>query len=39
MLSFSAMRKKLEQDNICPSMKGRIQYFATRYRKVHDGSR
>ena len=35
-LSWSAMRKILEQENICESLKGRIQYFATRYRKVHD---
>jgi len=30
------MRKVLEQDNICDSLKGRIQYFATRYRGAHD---
>jgi len=30
------MRKILEQDNICDSLKGRIQYFATRYRESHD---
>ena len=35
-LSWSAMRKILEQDNICDSLKGRIQYFATRYRRSHD---
>ena len=35
-LSWSAMRKVLEQENICDSLKGRIQYFATRYRKSHD---
>lgn len=35
-ISFSSMRKKLEQENICDSLKGRVQYFATRYRKVHD---
>lgn len=35
-LSWSAMRKILEQDNICDCLKGRIQYFATRYRKSHD---
>ena len=35
-LSWSAMRKVLEQDNICESLRGRIQYFATRYRKSHD---
>lgn len=35
-ISWSAMRKALEEDNICDSLKGRIQYFATRYRKSHD---
>jgi len=35
-LSWSAMRKVLEQDNICDSLKGRIQYFVTRYAKSHD---
>lgn len=35
-LSWSAMRKILEQDNICDSLKGRIQYFATRYRRSPD---
>ena len=34
--SWSAMRKILEQENICESLKGRIQYFATCYRKSHD---
>ena len=31
-ISWSAMRKALEQDNICDSLKGRIQYFQTQYR-------
>ncbi|MCL2055331.1 MAG: hypothetical protein FWG90_13000 [Oscillospiraceae bacterium] len=35
-ISWSAMRKVLEQDNICDSLKGRIQYFQTRYRAAHD---
>ena len=35
-LSWSAMRKVLEQENICDSLKSRIQYFATRYRDSHD---
>jgi len=30
------MRKILEQENICASLKGRLQYFATRYRGAHD---
>ena len=32
-ISWSAMRKKLEKENLCASLQGRIQYFATRYRK------
>ena len=35
-ISWSAMRKKLEKDNLCASLQGRIQYFATRYRTIHD---
>lgn len=35
-ISWSAMRKKLETEIICDSLKGRITYFATRYRKSHD---
>lgn len=35
-ISWSGMRKVLEQDNICESLKGRVQYFATRYRESHD---
>lgn len=35
-ISFSAMRKKLEQENICDSLKGHIRFFATRYRESHD---
>lgn len=35
-LSWSAMRKVLEHENICDSLKGRVQYFATRYRESHD---
>ena len=30
------MRKRLETENICDSLKGRIKYFATRYRECHD---
>ncbi|MDR0915839.1 MAG: hypothetical protein LBN02_01445 [Oscillospiraceae bacterium] len=26
----------LEQDYLCESLKGRVSYFATRYRKAHD---
>ncbi len=35
-LSLSAMRKVLEDENICDSLKGRVQYFVTRYRESHD---
>ena len=35
-ISWSAMRRLLEQENICDSLKGRVQYFATRYRESHD---
>jgi len=35
-ISWSAMRKRLEQDNICDALKGRIQYFQTNYRAAHD---
>ena len=35
-MSWSGMRKVLEQENICSSLKGRIQYFQTRYRDAHD---
>ena len=34
--SWSSMRKLLEQENICDALRGRIQYFATRYRESHD---
>ena len=35
-MSWSGVRKILEQENICSSLKGRIQYFQTRYRGAHD---
>jgi len=35
-ISWSKMRKILEQENMCNSLKGRIQYFQTRYRGAHD---
>ena len=34
--SWGSMRKQLEQENICDALKGRVQYFATRYRESHD---
>lgn len=30
------MRRKLEQEYLAESLRGRIQYFATNYRKSHD---
>ncbi len=35
MASWSKMKKILE-DNMADSLKGRVRYFATRYRKSHD---
>lgn len=35
-ISWSNMRKNLENEYICESLKGRIQYFATRYHHSHD---
>ena len=35
-ISWSGMRKILEQESICDSLKGHIQYFATRYGKSSD---
>ena len=37
-MSWSNMRKILERENICDGLKGRIQYFQTRYRGAHDQS-
>lgn len=36
MISWSKMRKKLEEDYLCPALRGRIQYFATAYSKCPD---
>ena len=30
------IRKLLEQDILCDSLRGRVRYFATRYRQAHD---
>ena len=35
-ISWSGVRKILERENICDSLKGRVQYFQTRYRGAHD---
>lgn len=41
MKSWSDIRKTLEQDRLAPSLRGRVQYFITRYHHAHDrdGSR
>ena len=33
------MKKKLEDDYLARSLRGRIQYFATAYRESHDGDK
>jgi hypothetical protein len=33
---WAEVRKLLEQDLLCDSLKGRVRYFATTYRKAHD---
>jgi len=35
-LSWSAMRKTLENEQLCDSLKGRVGYFVTRYPKLAD---
>lgn len=37
--SWGAMRKKLEQDNVCDSLRGRIKYHLAVYRQSHDGEK
>ena len=34
--TWSGIRKKLEQDYLCPALRGHIQYFAASYRESHD---
>ena len=34
--TWSGMRNKLENDYLCPALRGRIQYFATSYSKSAD---
>ena len=38
-ITWSGMRKKLEEGYLAPSLRGRIQYFATSYRESHDGDK
>ena len=33
---WAEVRKTLEQNLLCDSLKGRVRYFTTRYRKAHD---
>ena len=39
MSTWSGMRNKLENDYLCPALRGHIQYFATSYSKSanHEG--
>lgn len=34
--TWSGIRNKLENDYLCPTLRGRIRYFVTRYRESHD---
>ena len=34
--SWSNLRKSLEEDRLCPALRGRVQYFLTRYHDAHD---
>ncbi len=34
--NWSSVRKRLEQDFLAPSLRGRVSYFMTRYTKAHD---
>lgn len=36
--SWSGIRKRLEEDLICDSLKGRVRYFITKYKNSHDES-
>ena len=36
MKSWSDAKRKLEQDFLAPSLRGRVQYFMTRYTHAHD---
>lgn len=36
MATWSHMRKKLEEEYLAESLRGHIQYYATRYREDHD---
>ena len=34
--SWSNLRKVLEEERLCPALRGRVQYFMTRYHDAHD---
>ena len=36
MPTWSGTRKKLEEDYLCPALRGRVRYFAATYRESHD---
>ena len=36
MPAWSGTRKKLEEDYLCPALRGRVRYFATTYSKCPD---
>ena len=36
MATWSGIKNKLENDYLCPALRGRIQYFVTRYHEAHD---
>lgn len=39
MATWSGIRKKLEQEYLAESLRGRLQYFVTAYRESHDGDK
>ena len=39
MSTWSGIRNKLEDDYLCPALRGHIQYFATSYSKSADHER
>lgn len=36
--SWSGIKKRLEEDLLCASLKGRVSYFITKYNQAHDES-
>ncbi len=35
---WAEMRQLLEEERLCPALRGRVRYFATRYRHAHDSA-